>query len=317
MRSCGGAPPTVFSERVGDMEVLPQIKYVITLDTDTQLPRDAARQLVATLAHPLNRPEFDPVRRVVVEGYGILQPRVSVSLPSANRSWFVRIFAGEAGIDPYTRAVSDVYQDLFQEGSFIGKGIYDVDAFEESLAGRFRENTILSHDLLESLHARSALVSDIELYEDYPSRYNVDARRRHRWIRGDWQIGPWLWSKVAQADGTRGPNPLSALSQWKILDNLRRSLVPPALLALLLTGWLALPALGGLTMLLVLAIVALPSLLSSVVAAFRNSKEMPWGLHLEGVGESIAYQCAQIFLALVFLPYEAMLNLDAIGRALW
>ena len=191
-----GGSRECFSEIVGETAILPAIKYVITLDTDTQLPRDAARQLVGTMAHPLNRPEFDAVRGIVTEGYSILQPRVGVSLPSARRSWFVRLFAGDAGIDPYTRAVSDVYQDVFQEGSFIGKGIYDVDAFQRAMNGRFPENTVLSHDLLEACHARSALVSDVEFYEEYPSRYNVDIDRRHRWIRGDWQITQWLLPRV-------------------------------------------------------------------------------------------------------------------------
>ena len=149
-----------------------------------------------------------------------------MSLPSASHSWFVRLHAGDAGIDPYTRAVSDVYQDLFQEGSFIGKGIYEVDAFERALAGRFPENTILSHDLLESVYARCALVSDVKFYEEYPSRYLVDVGRRHRWIRGDWQIMPWLLPWVPGRKRRRIANPLSALSWWKIFDNLRRSLVP-------------------------------------------------------------------------------------------
>ena len=230
-----------FSEIVGETAILPAIKYVITLDTDTQLPRDAARQLVGTMAHPLNRPEFDAVRGIVAEGYSILQPRVGVSLPSARRSWFVRLFAGDAGIDPYTREVSDVYQDVFQEGSFIGKGIYDVDAFQRAMNGRFPENTVLSHDLLEACHARSALVSDVEFYEEYPSRYNVDIDRRHRWIRGDWQITQWLLPRVPGSDARRIANPLSVLSQWKIFDNLRRSLVPVALM-LLHAGRLAAPS---------------------------------------------------------------------------
>ncbi|MEO6244140.1 MAG: cyclic beta 1-2 glucan synthetase, partial [Opitutaceae bacterium] len=187
-----GGARECFSEIVGDPAILPGIRYVITLDTDTQLPRDAARQLVGTMAHRLNRPEFAGAPGIVTAGYGILQPRVGVSLPGARRSWFVRLFSGEVGIDPYTRAVSDVYQDLFQEGSFIGKGIYEVDAFARAMAGRFPENTVLSHDLLEACHARSALVSDVEFYEEYPSRYKVDVDRRHRWIRGDWQISPWL-----------------------------------------------------------------------------------------------------------------------------
>ncbi|HYW80646.1 MAG TPA: cyclic beta 1-2 glucan synthetase, partial [Thermoguttaceae bacterium] len=218
-----------FSEIVGETAILPAIKYVITLDTDTQLPRDAARRLVGTMAHPLNRPEFDALRGIVAEGYSIMQPRVGVSLPSARRSWFVRLFAGDTGIDPYTREVSDVYQDVFQEGSFIGKGVYDVDAFQRAIAGRFPENTVLSHDLLEACHARSALVSDVEFYEEHPSRYNVDVDRRHRWIRGDWQITQWLLPRVPGSDARRMANPLSGLSRWKIFDNLRRSLVPVAL----------------------------------------------------------------------------------------
>ncbi len=303
-----------FSETVGELPALAGTKYVITLDTDTQLPRDGARLLVATMAHPLNRPVFDPVRSIVTEGYGILQPRVSVSLPSADRSWFVRIFASDAGIDPYTRAVSDVYQDLFQEGSFIGKGIYEVEAFERTLAGRLAENTILSHDLLEACHARSGLVSDVEFYEDYPSRYTVDVNRRHRWIRGDWQIIQWLSPRVSRRDGQSEPNPLSLLSQWKIFDNLRRSLVTPALLILLLGGWLLQPQIGGLVLLEVLGILALPALLPVLAELVRRPREVPWAMHLRGMLAAAGRQLAQIFLLLAFLPYDAGVSLDAILR---
>ena len=305
-----------FSEIVGETAILPAIKYVITLDTDTQLPREAARQLVGTMAHRLNRPEFDPVRGIVNEGYGILQPRVGVSLPGSRRSWFVRLFAGNAGIDPYTRAVSDVYQDLFSEGSFIGKGIYDVDAFQRAMNGRFPENMILSHDLLEACHARSALVSDVELYEEYPSRYNVDIERRHRWIRGDWQITQWLLLRVPGSDARRIANPLSMLSQWKIFDNLRRSLVPVALLLLLLGNWLLFPELGSRGLLLVLAIVALPGLLAALVAAVRKPADLPWAMHLRGEAAAGGRQLGQCSLALAFLPYDAFVSLDAIGRTL-
>ncbi|MFA5262722.1 MAG: glucoamylase family protein [Opitutaceae bacterium] len=311
-----GAGSDCFSEIVGATAILPSIKYVITLDTDTQLPRDAARQLVGTMAHPLNRPVFDAVRGIVNEGYSILQPRVGVSLPSARRSWFVRLFAGDAGIDPYTREVSDVYQDVFHEGSFIGKGIYDVDAFQRAMSGRFPENTILSHDLLESCHARSALVSDVELYEEHPSRYNVDIDRRHRWIRGDWQITQWLLPRVPGSDVRRIANPLSVLSQWKIFDNLRRSLVPVALMFLLLGAWLLLPELGGLGPLLIVALVALPGLLSASVDVFRKPDDLPWAMHLRGVAGSCGRQLCQIFLTLAFLPYDAFISLDAIGRTL-
>ncbi len=311
-----GGAAEAFSEIVGDTSVLRSIKFVITLDTDTQLPRDAARQLVGTMVHPLNRPEFDPVSGIVVEGYSILQPRVGVSLPNAGRSLFLRLFAGDAGIDPYTRAVSDVYQDVFQEGSFIGKGIYDVDAFERALAGRFPENTVLSHDLLESVHARSALVSDIEFYEEHPSRYNVDMNRRHRWIRGDWQITPWLLPRVPGPDARRIANPLSGLSRWKIFDNLRRSLVPVALLVLVAGTWLALPALGSLGLVVLLTIITLPALLSAMVDGCSKPNDLPWPLHWREVIATTGRHLGQIGLTLVFLPYDAFVSLDAVGRTL-
>ncbi len=305
-----------FSEIVGADAVFPSIKYVITLDMDTQLPRDAGRQLVGTIAHPLNRPVFDAARGIVVEGYGILQPRIGVSLPSARRSWFVRLFAGNAGIDPYTREVSDVYQDIFSEGSFIGKGIYDVDAFQRAMSGRFPENTILSHDLLEACHARSALVSDVEFYEEHPSRYNVDIDRRHRWIRGDWQITQWLLPRVPGPDARRIANPLSALSRWKIFDNLRRSLVPAGLMLLLLGGWLFIPESAGLATLVVLAILLVPGLLAVLVDVFRKSVDLPLAMHLGGLVRSGARQLGQILLTLAFLPYDAYISVDAVGRTL-
>ena len=304
-----------FSEIVGDTSLLASIKFVLTLDTDTQLPRDAARRLVGAMAHPLNRPQFD-ARGIVTEGYSILQPRVGVSLPSAGRSWFVRLFAGEVGIDPYTRAVSDVYQDVFHEGSFIGKGIYDVDAFEKAVGGRFPENSVLSHDLLESCHARSALVSDVELYEEYPSRYNTEVNRRHRWIRGDWQIAQWLLPRVPGAAGPRIANPLSGLSQWKIFDNLRRSLVPGCLFLLLLSTWLLLPELAWLGTLLALSIVLVPGLLSTAVEVFNKPQDLPLVLHLRGLAASCGRQFGQALLILVFLPYEAFMSVDAIVRTL-
>ncbi|MBA3881178.1 MAG: cyclic beta 1-2 glucan synthetase [Chthoniobacterales bacterium] len=306
-----------FSEIVGETALLASIKYVITLDADTQLPRESARQLIGTMAHPLNRPQFNTGREIVTEGYSLLQPRVDVSLPSAGRSWFVRLHAGDAGIDPYTRAVSDVYQDLFHEGSFIGKGIYEVDAFERVLAGRFPENKILSHDLLESVHARCALVSDVKLYEEHPSRYDVDVGRRHRWIRGDWQIMPWLLPRVLEADGRPAPNPLSVLSWWKIFDNLRRSLVPVALFLFLFGSWLFVPEIGALGTVLLLAIIALPGLLSGLAELLRKPNQLPWSMHLRGVAASSGRQLGQIALTLAFLPYDAFLSLDAIGRTLF
>jgi cellobiose phosphorylase len=311
-----GGSRACFTETAGDTGILPAIKYVITLDTDTQLPRDAARQLVGTMAHPLNRPRFDTARGVVTEGYGILQPRVGVSLPSSRRSWFVRLFAGDAGIDPYTREVSDIYQDVFHEGSFIGKGIYDVDAFESALNGRFPENAILSHDLLESCHVRSALVSDVELYEKHPSRYDVDIDRRHRWIRGDWQITQWLLPRVPGPDARRIANPLSALSLWKIFDNLRRSLVPIGLILFILGSWFFLPGVGAYGALLIAAIITLPAFLASLVDALRKPHDQPWRMHLRGVTGSAGRHLGQISLTFAFLPYDAFISLDAITRTL-
>ena len=311
-----GGSLTCFSEVVGDTTTLPAIKYVITLDTDTQLPRDSARQLVGTISHPLNRAVFDETRGIVSQGYSILQPRVGVSLPSARRSWFVRLYAGDAGIDPYTRAVSDVYQDVFQEGSFIGKGIYDVDAFQRALHGRFPENTILSHDLLEACHARSALVSDVEFYEEHPSRYNVDVDRRHRWIRGDWQITQWLLPRVPGSDARRIANPLSGLSKWKILDNLRRSLVPVSLLILIMGSWFLLAEYCCLGPLLVLCIIILPGLLSALIHAVCKTSDLPWAMHLRLAAGAYGRQLGQIFLTLAFLPYDAFISLDAICRTM-
>jgi len=306
-----------FAAVVGDRSILREIKYVITLDTDTQLPRESARQLIGTMAHPLNRPQFDPARGIVTEGYSLLQPRVDVSLPTADRSRFVRLHAGEVGIDPYTRTVSDVYQDLFGEGSFIGKGVYDVDAFQRALAGRFPENRILSHDLLESVYARCGLVSDVTLYEEYPSRYEIDTVRRHRWIRGDWQILPWLLPRVPNAEDRGIRNPISALSWWKIFDNLRRSLVPIALVLFFLASWLLIPRLGLLATGGLLAIVALPGLLSLGVELLRKPEQLPWPMHLRGMLASAKRTLSQIGLTLAFLPNDAFLSLTAIGRTLW
>lgn len=310
------AASACFSTIVGDIAILPAIKYVITLDTDTQLPRDAARQLVGTMAHPLNRPKFDTKHGIVSEGYSILQPRVGVSLPSARRSWFVRLFSGDSGIDPYTRQVSDVYQDVFKEGTYIGKGIYDVDSFERAMHGRFPENVVLSHDLLEACHARSALVCDVELYEEYPSRYNVDVDRRHRWIRGDWQISQWLLPRVPGADARRIDNPLSTLSRWKIFDNLRRSLVPAAMLLLFLANWLFLPAYSTGGAWLILTLVALPGVLAMLASLCTKSADLPWMMHLRGMAGSVGRQIGQVFLTLTFLPYDAFVSVSAIGRTL-
>ncbi|MFO7936622.1 MAG: glucoamylase family protein, partial [Kiritimatiellia bacterium] len=311
-----GGCQSSFTEIIGDTAVLPLISYVITLDTDTQLPRDSARHLIGTMAHPLNRPLLDAHRKVITTGYSILQPRVEASLPGSRRSWFVRIFAGETGLDPYTREVSDVYQDVFHEGSFIGKGIYDVDAFLKVIKGRFPENTILSHDLLEACYARSGLVSDVMFYEEFPSRYNVDIDRRHRWMRGDWQLVQWLLSKVPAPDKQRAVNPLSMLSQWKIFDNLRRSLIPVAQMALILGTWFFNPPLAGFVCLLIIALIALPGIVALLINVFRRSAGLPLRIHLRKFARLCGQKSGQVVLALAFLPYHAYLSLDAVIRTL-
>jgi len=226
----------------GDRAQLEGIRFVITLDGDTQLLRDTARTMIETLAHPLNRARLSPDGRRVIRGYTIIQPSVSASLPSATATWFSRIFADPRGIDPYTHAVSDVYQDLVGEGSYHGKGIYELQTFHRLLSERFPTAHLLSHDLLEGCHVRVGLATDIELLDVFPSSYIAWWNRQHRWIRGDWQIIDWLKPRVPVGGGRVEPNPLSAFNRWKIFDNLRRSLVPPATVALLLAGWLFTPA---------------------------------------------------------------------------
>ncbi|MEP6538293.1 MAG: glucoamylase family protein [Bryobacteraceae bacterium] len=302
-----------FSLLVGDTDLLVGAKYVITLDTDTQLPRDSAQRLVAAIAHPLNQPRYDEKAGRVTEGYGILQPRVSVSLPNTNRSRYARMFGSSPGVDPYTRVVSDVYQDLFHEGSFIGKGIYDVDAFERSLCGRFPENRILSHDLIEGCYTRAGLLSGVQLYEEYPLRYSADVSRRHRWIRGDWQIARWLWPRIPTLGGERVRNPLSGLSKWKIFDNLRRSLVAPALITLLLMGWLLVSP-PWLWTWAVLGIILIPSLIASSLEILRKPADLPMGQHLAGSVISAYEQFLQSAFTFACLPYEALFNGDAVVR---
>ena len=317
-----GRSGKAFSCIAGDTAPLQQVRYVITLDTDTLLPRDAARQFIATLAHPMNRASYDPRLQRVTEGYGILQPRVTSSLPGTQASLYEKLSTGVPGIDPYTRAVSDVYQDLFHEGSFIGKGIYDVDAFEQALDNRLPDNQILSHDLLEGCYARAGLISDAQLHEEYPSRYSDDVKRRHRWIRGDWQLLAWLLPRVpgpTAPDGTPAPrqrNPLSALARWKILDNLRRSLVAPALTALVLVGWALFDA-GWFWTLAAILIVLAPTVIAVLIELLRKPAEVLLVQHLNEVGRSAGQHLAHGVLQLTFLPHEAAYSLDAIGRTLW
>ena len=311
-----GAGSRRFAQIVGDTSALQAMRYVITLDTDTQLPRDSARQIVATMAHPLNRPRYDTTRTRLTGGYGILQPRVAPTLLASQRSHYAQLFGSEPGIDPYTRSVSDVYQDLFGEGSFIGKGIYDIDAFEAMLRDRLPDNRILSHDLLEGCHARSGLISDLSLFEDCPSTYAADVHRQRRWIRGDWQIARWLLPRVPGGDGRARRNTLSALSRWKILDNLRRSIVPLALVLLLVLGWTLLPHPWFWTLALT-GVVLIPPLLASLVAALRKPGELRWFAHAGSVLLATRRHLALAAFRIACLPYEALYCLDAILRTAW
>lgn len=305
-----------FSRIVGNLDVLRGVKYVITLDTDTDLPRDAAWQLVGAMVHPLNHPRYDADKGRIVSGYGILQPRVAVSLPGANRSRYARMHGMDAGIDPYSGVVSDLYQDLFGEGSYIGKGIYDVDAFEQALKDRFPENLILSHDLIEGCHARSGLISDVQFFEEYPSSYATDVDRRVRWIRGDWQILRWLFPCVPGLKTTFTKNALSPLSRWKIFDNLRRSLVPLALTLLLLFGWTLLSSPWFWTA-VVTGIVFVPTLNNCLMGFFNSTSHGLISHRLASAAQAICRCLAQAAFTLICLPCEAATNGTAILRTLW
>lgn len=305
-----------FVRIVGDTTILSGVKYVITLDTDTLLARDSAWRFIGAMAHPLNRPRYDEEKQRVVAGYTILQPRVALSLSGATQSSYARLCGSDPGIDPYTRAVSDVYQDLFGEGSFIGKGIYEVDTFERALAGRFPDNLILSHDLLEGCYARAGLQSDVQLYEEYPSRYGADANRRYRWIRGDWQIARWLLPWVPGPGGRVRKNPLSMLSRWKILDNLRRSLMAAAFVLLLLLVWNVSPSPWFWT-LAVIGMIVIPSLLASALNVLQKPVDVRLGQHLATSMRAAGHHCLQALCTLVCLPHEAYYSLDAMLRTLW
>ena len=286
------------------------VRYVITLDADTLMPRGAAQRLIGKMAHPLNRPVFDESNGRVARGHGILQPRVTPSLPVGREgSLFQYAFSGPNGLDPYAFAVSDIYQDLFDEGSFVGKGIYDVDVFERALEARIPENTVLSHDLLEGVFARSALVSDIELVEEFPSRYDVELARQHRWMRGDWQLLPWIL-------GLRGG--ISPLGRWKLLDNLRRSLGAPALLLAFLLGWsLPLPGAGAWTLFLLLT-VFLPPFLPVLTGLFSwRGWRLAGRNHARAMGRQGVQAGLQLLFTLAFLARVAYLALDAVLRTLF
>ena len=294
------------------------VKYVVTLDSDTRLPRDAVTRLVGKMAHPLNQPQFDASEGRVVQGYGILQPRITPSLSVGKEgSFFQRIFSGNSGIDPYSSAVSDVYQDLFGEGSYSGKGIYDIDAFEAALKNRVPDSTMLSHDLFEGVFARSGLVSDIEVVEEYPSRYDVASARQHRWVRGDWQLLPWVGKVFRAAFDKSYTAVIPAIGLWKMFDNLRRSLSAPASLVALLIGW-TLPVTAALTWTCFVALViALPTILPLMSGVIPRKAGVTLRSHLEGMRRDIVIAFSQTAMLIAFLPHQAWFMIDAIGRTIF
>ncbi|MBK5244544.1 MAG: glycosyl transferase family 36 [Eubacteriaceae bacterium] len=305
-----------FSLIIGNQSIFPKIRYVITLDADTQLPLNTAWKLIGTMAHPLNRAWYDEKKKRVTKGYGILQPRITVSLPDITGSRYTRMHGNEPGIDPYTRASSDVYQDLFGEGSYIGKGIYDVDMFQKVLDGRFMENRILSHDLLEGCYIRSGLLSDVQLFEKYPTTYSVDMKIRTRWLRGDWQIISWVLPWVTSSDKHLHKNPISVLSRWKIFDNMRRSLVPIALTVLLLLAWIVLPSVLFWTI-TISGIIVFPIIITSLWDILRKPKDVLFRYHVKNSFQNLREVTVKTLFTLICLPYEAFVNLRAIMRTLW
>ena len=303
----GGTPPTVPAD----------VCYVITLDADTRLPRDTVHRLIGKMAHPLNRPYFDPAAGRVMAGHAVLQPRVTPSLPVGREgSLFQRVFSSMNGIDPYAAAVSDVYQDLIGEGSYAGKGIYEIDAFEAALAGRVPDSALLSHDLFEGIFARAGLASDIEVVEAFPARYDVAARRHHRWARGDWQLLPWLLGYASSAGTNRTSSEVPAAGRWKMLDNLRRTLSAPACVLSLLAG-LALPfAAGAVWIGFVLLTVLVPTLIPVVAAIVPRRSGTTLRSHLAAFGSDLRLALTQWGLVITFLGYQSCLMGDAITRTL-
>ena len=312
-----GATDTSFVVQHGDTSILPSVRYVITLDSDTQLPMEAGRRLVGTLSHPLNRPRFDAApaarhrrlrRPAAAHQRQRRQRQPDDVLAACSRDTSASI--------PYTTAVSDLYQDMFHEGSYVGKGIYDVDAFEAALAGRVPENTLLSHDLFEGFYARAGLVTDTDLVDDYPGSYLAYSARQHRWVRGDWQIARWLWRTVPDAAGRTVANTLPVISRWKILDNLRRSLIPPALVLLLALGWSVLPGSPAFWTTLVLLVLAFPAYIQFARSLGSHSPGVPLREHLRAEGDTIVTSLRQAVFSTLILAHQSVVMLDAIGRAL-
>ena len=293
------------------------VRYVVTLDADTRLPRGAVGRLVGTIAHPLNQATFDSRAGRVTQGYGVLQPRITSTLPAQHEaSIFQGIYSGSAGIDPYASAVSDVYQDLFGEGSFTGKGIYDLDAFDAAMADRVPENALLSHDLFEGVFARAGLVTDVELFDEFPSNYLVSAARQHRWARGDWQLLPWILGRARDATGRRSRGSIPGIARWKMVDNLRRTMSAPLTLATLVAAWTLPSASAGLWTACVLASAIIPAALPVLAGLLPRRQGISKRSHLRAVGADVALAAAQVGLGLAFLAHQAWLMVDAIVRTL-
>jgi cyclic beta-1,2-glucan synthetase len=313
-----GSSETTFIPVAGrPPEMIPAVRYVITLDADTRLPRGTAASLVGTMAHPLNRPNYDPEVGRVVDGYSIVQPRITPSLTTDREgSLFQKIFAGPSGIDPYASAVSDVYQDLFREGSYTGKGIYDLDAFEAALGGKVKENTLLSHDLFEGIFARTALATDIELFDEFPSHYEVSAMRQSRWARGDWQLLPWIFGHGGLSKEERKRVKIPAISRWKMLDNLRRTLSAPCTFLTLLVGWLVPVISPWIWTRFILATLAIPSLIPFLTGLSPRIGGISKRSHIRSVLSDLQLGLDQIALTIILLSYQAWLMSDAILRTL-
>ncbi len=305
-----------FSWKTGKLSVLPNVRYVITLDVDTQLPPGSAHRLVGAIAHPLNAAVIDRASNTVVEGYGILQPRVDISVRSAQRSRLASLFSGETGLDVYTRAVSDVYQDLFGEAIFSGKGIYDVATFQSVLDQRLPDNSVLSHDLIESAYARAGLLSDVEVVDDYPSSFSALNRRKHRWMRGDWQISPWLLSRVKDGTGKLVRNPVNHISRWKILDNLRRAVTEMTIFAALVYTWLAVPEHTIRWTVVLLGILIFPVYLRLFVGLIHTGRDVFSRNIWKNFVQEWALSHARIFFRLAFLLHQTLMELDAAIRTL-
>ncbi len=317
VREMRGFGETSFSTKLGDAAFRRSATFVLTLDADTHLPRDGARKFICTIAHPLNRAVFEPGDRIVTHGYGLVQPRISMTLPGSRRSRFAALFSGIAGVDPYASAVSDTYQDVFGEGSFTGKGIFEVDLFHNLLSNRFPDNSLLSHDLVEGSFLRTALASDVEVLDDYPPNYLAAASRTHRWIRGDWQTLPYLRPRIADAEGHLAPNPLGPVHRWKMIDNLRRSLVAPTTLLLMGVGWLMLPQAALVWPALVATAVFFPALFSLADSVVFRPHEVAFATYVHNAFIDFKQDVKRVVLALAGMPFQAWLASDAAIRALW